>query len=51
MYSCVLGHRELRVWSREGDVVSTSESVTAQGMPLDWRYFIIEIMSGNNVAL
>ncbi|CAB4001430.1 Elongator complex 1 [Paramuricea clavata] len=38
------GNRELRVWSREGDVLSTSEFVTAQGMLLDWR------PSGNVIA-
>lgn len=37
---CFVGNRELRVWSREGDVVSTSESLTGQGMTLDWRSVI-----------
>ena len=31
------------MWSREGDVISTSESVAALGMPLDWRYFILKL--------
>ena len=31
------------MWSREGDVVSTSESVAALGMPLDWRYFLLKL--------
>ncbi|XP_046853969.1 putative elongator complex protein 1 [Xenia sp. Carnegie-2017] len=38
------GNRELRVWSREGEVISSSENVTGQGMALNWR------PSGNLIA-
>ena len=40
----MVGNREFRVWSREGEVVSVSELVSAQGMPIDWRCVILVLL-------